>query len=146
MRLKTYKMVMSILPKFLTLKWNISRTIWRIEVGDGSFSCIFHALSFEPNFFFDRRFPLKYAKRVGHNVSIISSKGTTIENLARRKEHILKPWARKRAMANIIKIPKEGWPYGFINSSKGTTIEKLATWVEHILQPLTRKCLCDVNI
>ena len=46
---------MSILPKFLTLKWNISRTIWRI---DGSFFFIFHALSFEPNFSFDRRFPL----------------------------------------------------------------------------------------
>ena len=29
------------------------------EVGDGSFSCIFHALSFELNFFFDWRFPLK---------------------------------------------------------------------------------------
>ena len=40
------------------LKWNISRTIWRIEVGDGSFFCIFHALSFELNFLFDRRFPL----------------------------------------------------------------------------------------
>ena len=51
-------MEMSILPKFLTLKWNISRTIWRIEVGDGSLFCIFHALSFELNFFFDRRFPL----------------------------------------------------------------------------------------
>ena len=48
----------SILLKFLTLKWNISRTIWRIEVGDGSLFCIFHALSFELNFFFDRRFPL----------------------------------------------------------------------------------------
>ena len=45
-------MAMSILPKFLTLKWNFSRTIWRIEVGDGSFCCIFDALSF------DRRFPL----------------------------------------------------------------------------------------
>ena len=34
--------------------------ILRIEVGDGSFFfCIFHALSFELNFFFDRRFPLK---------------------------------------------------------------------------------------
>ena len=48
----------AILLKFLTLKWNISRTIWRIEVGDGSFFCIFHAFSFELNFFFDRRFPL----------------------------------------------------------------------------------------
>ena len=58
MRLKTYKMAMSILPKFLTLKWNISRTIWRIEVGDGSFFCIFHALSFELTLFLDRRCPL----------------------------------------------------------------------------------------
>ena len=32
------------LAKFVTLKWNISRTIWRIEVGDGSFFCICHAL------------------------------------------------------------------------------------------------------
>ena len=55
---KIYKMATSILLKFLTLKWNISRTIWRIEVGDGSFFCIFHALSFELNFVFDRRFPL----------------------------------------------------------------------------------------
>ena len=37
MRLKSYKMAMSISPKFLTSKWNISRTIWRIEVNDGSF-------------------------------------------------------------------------------------------------------------
>ena len=41
------------------LKWNILRTIWRIEVGDGLLFCIFHALSFELNFFFDRRFPLR---------------------------------------------------------------------------------------
>ena len=60
MRLKTCKMAMSILQKFLTLKWNISRTIWRIEVGDGSFCRIFHALSFEPNCFFDGRFPLGF--------------------------------------------------------------------------------------
>ena len=31
---------------------------WRIEVGDGSLFCIFHALSFELYFFSDRRFPL----------------------------------------------------------------------------------------
>ena len=31
---------------------------WRIEVGDGSLFCIFHALPFELNFFLDRRFPL----------------------------------------------------------------------------------------
>ena len=52
-RLKTYKMAMSILLRFLTLKWDISRTIWRIEVSDGSlfFFCIFHTLSFELDFF-----------------------------------------------------------------------------------------------
>ena len=54
-------MATSILLKFLTLKWNISRTIGRIEVGDDSFLCIFHALSFELNIFFDRRFPLRDA-------------------------------------------------------------------------------------
>ena len=47
----TYKMEMFILPKFLTLKWNISRTIRRIEVGVAPFFFIFHALSFEQNFF-----------------------------------------------------------------------------------------------
>ena len=46
-----YKMATSILLKFLTLKWNISRTTGRIEVGDGSSFCIFNALSFELNFF-----------------------------------------------------------------------------------------------
>ena len=58
MRLKTYKIATPILLKFLTLKWNISETIWRIEVNDGSIFCIFHSLSFQLNFFFDRRFPL----------------------------------------------------------------------------------------
>ena len=58
MRLKTYKMPMSILLKFLTLRWDISRTIWRIEVSDGSFFCVFHALSCEFNLFLDRSFPL----------------------------------------------------------------------------------------
>ena len=46
------------ITQILTLKWDISRTICRIEVGDGSLFCIFHALSFELNFIFDRRFPL----------------------------------------------------------------------------------------
>ena len=39
------------MAKFLTLKWNISRTIRRIEVGDGSIFCIFRDLSFELKFF-----------------------------------------------------------------------------------------------
>ena len=58
MRLETYKMATSILLKFQTLKCDISRTIWRIEVSDGSLFCIFHALSFERNLFFDRTCPL----------------------------------------------------------------------------------------
>ena len=46
---------MSILSKFLTLKWNISRTIWRIEVGDGSFLAFLTLLhlSFRPEFLND---------------------------------------------------------------------------------------------
>ena len=51
-------MATSMLLKFLTLKWDISRTIWRIEVSDGSIFCIFHALLFELIFFFDWSFPL----------------------------------------------------------------------------------------
>ena len=68
-------MATSILLKFLTLKWNILRTIWHIEVGDGSFFCIFYALSFELNFFFDRRFPLawNYANSEFSARSILSS-------------------------------------------------------------------------
>ena len=59
MRLKIYKMATSILLKFLTLGWEISRAIWRIEVSDGSFFGIFHVVSFELKLFSDRSFPLK---------------------------------------------------------------------------------------
>ena len=59
MRLETYKIATSILLKFQTLKCDISRTIWRIEVSDGSLFCIFHALSFERNLFLDRTCPLR---------------------------------------------------------------------------------------
>ena len=56
---KIYKIEMSILLKFLTLKWDISRTIWRIEVSDGSFFfsflTLFHlsVIFFQPEFPFD---------------------------------------------------------------------------------------------
>ena len=36
---------------FMTLSLDISRTSWRMEVSDGSFFRIFHALSFEPNLY-----------------------------------------------------------------------------------------------
>ena len=52
------QMATSILLKFLTLKSNISRTIWRIEVSDGSFFWIFYALSFGLNLF-RPEFPFK---------------------------------------------------------------------------------------
>ena len=73
-------MATSMLLKFLTLKWDISRTIWRIEVSDGSFFCIFHALSnsFELNFFFDRSFPLTLLmplKRESRNQSSVKGLG-----------------------------------------------------------------------
>ena len=51
MRLKTYKMAVSILPKFLNLKWNISRTIWRIEVCNGSFFAFFTLFHLSLTFF-----------------------------------------------------------------------------------------------
>ena len=68
---ETYKMAMSILPKFLTLKWNISRTIWHIEVVDASFFFISHALSFELNFEVDQN------KTVKNNLSQVM--GQTIK-------------------------------------------------------------------
>ena len=55
---KNLQIATSILLKFLTLTSNVSRTILRIEVSDGSFFCIFHALPFKLNVFFYRRFPL----------------------------------------------------------------------------------------
>ena len=48
---KNLQLATSIMLKLLTLKWDTSRTVWHIEVSDGSFFFIFHALSFELNFF-----------------------------------------------------------------------------------------------
>ena len=59
MRLKTYKMAISILPKFLTMKWNISRIIWRIEVGDRSFFFSIFTLFHLSLTFFRPEFPFK---------------------------------------------------------------------------------------
>ena len=55
-RLKTYKMATSILLKFVTLGWDISRTIWCIEVSESSFFAFFTLFHFK--LFFDRSFPL----------------------------------------------------------------------------------------
>ena len=58
MRLKIYKVTTSILLKFLILKWDIWRTIWRIEVSDGSFF-LFFALFHLSFTFFRPEFPFK---------------------------------------------------------------------------------------
>ena len=71
-------MATSILLKFLTLKCDISRTIWRIEVSDGSLFCIFHALSFELNLFFDRTSPLKF-------IEVRRQKSSFRDNVSGRK-------------------------------------------------------------
>ena len=49
-------MVVSVLLGFLALGWGVSGAVWRVGVGDGSFFCVFCALSFGLGFFFDRRF------------------------------------------------------------------------------------------
>ena len=46
------------LPQILALKRDISRTIWSIEVTEGSFCYISYPLSFEINLYFDRSFSL----------------------------------------------------------------------------------------
>ena len=79
-------MATSMLFKFLTLKWNTSRTIWRIEVGDGSLFCIFHALSFELNFFFDRRFPLTEIVRSQLGLLLIQFQGFGVTKLGGREK------------------------------------------------------------
>ena len=58
---ETYRMAMSILFKFLTLKWDISRTIWCIEVSNGScfFFLAFFTLFHLSLTFFRPEFPFK---------------------------------------------------------------------------------------
>ena len=60
---ETFKMATSILLKFLTLEWDISRTIWHNDVSEGSFYCIFGALSFEGNLFFEWSCPLSFISK-----------------------------------------------------------------------------------
>ena len=98
-RLKIYKMAMSMLLKFLTLKCNISRTIWRIEVGDGSLFCISHALSFELNFFSDRRFPLNQGR--WHLVLSFLLPGLNPLCSADFSAHYLRPQRNSRKITKI---------------------------------------------
>ena len=102
MRLETYKMATSILLKFQTLKCDISRTIWRIEVSDGSLFCIFHTLSFERNLFFDRTchlmhstaivlstVNLRYGVRVGFHYCVDDMKRYSIKGVDDKLTHCL---------------------------------------------------------
>ena len=56
---KIFKMATSILLKSLILKWDISRSIWRIEANDSSFFFSFFTLFHSSLTFFDRSFLLK---------------------------------------------------------------------------------------
>ena len=58
MRLKNLQKGDLHLARTPDFEMNISRTIWRIEVSDGSCFCIFHTRSFELNFF-RSEFPFK---------------------------------------------------------------------------------------
>ena len=102
-RLKIYKMATSILLKFLTLKWNISRTIWRIEVGDCSFSCIFHALSFELNFFSTGGSPLSrpLLPAIALYTTQQNWKCLHIRNRQYTKFHISNIWSRRPLGENL---------------------------------------------
>ena len=57
MMLKIYKMETSILLKLLTLEWDISITIWRTEVSDGSIFFTFFTLFHLSSIFFRPEFP-----------------------------------------------------------------------------------------
>ena len=57
-----YKMVTSILLKILSLNWDISTTIWPIEVTDGSFFNFSRFFNWAEHFF-DRNFPLNVAHK-----------------------------------------------------------------------------------
>ena len=72
-------MAMSILPKFLTLKWNISRTIWRIEVGDGSFFFSFFTLFHLSLTFFRPEVPFK--QNINLDVDLFASTSISMSDI-----------------------------------------------------------------
>ena len=79
---------------------------WRIEVGDGSFFCIFHALSFKLNFFFDRRCPLNYALQED-NEEIFGDQSKSTFNVNLAEDTIIKQG---------IKLPKSESKWKTANS------------------------------
>ena len=78
---ETYKIVKSILLKFLTLEWDISRTIWRIEVSDGLFFAFF--MLFHLSLFLDWRFPLRSRATVPYFINLTSLTKGEEENRTR---------------------------------------------------------------
>ena len=70
---KIYKMATFILLKFPTLEWDISRTIWRIEVSDSSYFFSFFTLFHLSLAFFRPEFPFKSIKLNKHRVTDIET-------------------------------------------------------------------------
>ena len=73
---KNLKMATYILLEFLALISDVSRTIWHIEVSDGSFICIFHALPFQLNLFLEQTLPLRvrlvrYSRKYWHIYQVV---------------------------------------------------------------------------
>ena len=137
MRLKTYKMAMAILPKFLTLKWNISRTTGRIEVGDGSSFCIFHALSFELSFVFDRRFPLNTRRE-----KCVEVDNNKLPKFSLRHQKVFHkfPYISRFSLTSITNnVPFPGLQ-GFMVSQKPyhSPASTLLAWIRHLPQIVTK--------
>ena len=112
MRLKTYKMATSILLKFLTLNCDISRTLWLIEVSDGSLFCIFHTLSFELSLFFDRTCPFQpiYLNLSELNIKFLikrsrSAAGKLIEIKKPPKNLFISPQGNKTSTNSSVRHP-----------------------------------------
>ena len=80
MRLKAYKMVTSILLKFLTLEWDILKTIKRIKVSDGSFSAFFRLFYLSLTYFFDRSLTSMFNERAGQLQGVTLYGDETVED------------------------------------------------------------------
>ena len=91
-----------------------------LKVSDGSFFCIFHALSFELNFFFDRRFPLRdfspkrqlcscHNSCLGHIVMGEAQQQDYFTCLRERYDHFSEslPWKSTGSRFNVIMKAKK---------------------------------------
>ena len=73
-------MATSILFKFHTLECDISRTIWGIEVNDGSFFGIYDTFSFELKLFFRPEFPINNCKsKMSYDKDLLTNVNTDLK-------------------------------------------------------------------